>query len=152
MMDCKAARGPQMPPPPEAVGASLRPSVPLGPGKCDGAEQWERFLEQVNVRNVTCPAVYPVLPKPGKANGKSVVVVPGGGYLFDSIEQEGFRVADALAARGYTAFVLKYRTIETPRETGPYMAAAGKLFANLGKGELADNPPAVDDLAAALRP
>lgn len=138
-------------PPPEPVLPVLRPAIPLSPGKCDGAEQWERMFEQTNVRNVTCPAVYPVLPKAGKANGKAVVVVPGGGYQFVSIEQEGFRVADALAARGYTAFVVKYRTIETPRDNGAFMAAMAKLFGNLGKGELADNPPAVDDLAAALR-
>ncbi len=140
----------QMPPPPESVGPIQRPSTPLSAG-CAGAEQWERMSEQVNVRNVTCPAVYPVLPKPGKANGRAVVIAPGGGYQFVSIEQEGFRVADALAARGYTAFVVKYRTEVTPRETGPYMAKMAQLFGNLGKAELPDNPAAVDDLAAALR-
>ena len=137
-------------PSPEPVGPIQRPSLALD-GMCTNAEQWERMFEQVNVRNVTCPAVYPVLPKPGKSNGKAVVVVPGGGYRFVSIEQEGFRVADALAARGYTAFVLKYRTVQTPRDNAAYMAAMARLFGNLGKGELADNPPAVDDLASTLR-
>lgn len=137
-------------PPPETVSPIRRASVPLGP-PCTGAEQWERMFEQVNVRNVTCPAVYPVLPKPGKANGKSVIVVPGGGYRFVSIEQEGFRVADALAARGYSAFVVKYRTVETPRDNAAYMAKVAQLFGTLGKRQLEDNPPAVDDLAAAVR-
>lgn len=137
-------------PAPEEVGPVRRLSVPLG-APCTGAEQWERMFEQINVRNVTCPAVYPVLPKPGKANGKSVIVVPGGGYQFVSIEQEGFRVADALAAHGYSAFVVKYRTVETPREAGAYMAKMAQLFGNLGQRELEDNPPAVDDLAAAVR-
>ncbi len=138
-------------PPPESVLPVQRPALPFGAAKCDGAEQWERMFEQINVRNVTCPAVYPVLPKPGRANGKTVVVVPGGGYQFVSIEQEGFRVADALAARGFTAFVVKYRTVETSRDNAAYMAGLARLFGNLGKGELADNPPAVDDLAEALR-
>lgn len=141
----------QMPPPPETVKPVMRPSVPLLAAPCQDAEQWERMFEQVNVRNVTCPAVYPVLPKPGKANGQAVIVVPGGGYQFVSIDQEGFRVADALAARGYTAFVLKYRTVTTPRDNAAYMAAMAKLFGNLGKGELPDNPPAVDDLASTVR-
>lgn len=141
----------QMPPLPEPVKPVLRPSLPLLPGPCQNAEQWDRVFEQTNVRNVTCPALYPVLPRPGKANGKAVIVVPGGGYQFVSIEQEGFRVADALAAQGYTAFIVKYRTLATPRDTADFMAAMAKLFGNLGKGELADNPPAVDDLAAALR-
>ena len=137
-------------PSPEPLAPIARASVPLR-GACTGAEQWERMFEQANVRNVTCPAVYPVLPKPGKANGKAVVVVPGGGYQFVSIEQEGFRVADALAARGYTAFVLKYRTVETPRDAAAFLARMAQLFGNLGKGELPDNPPAVDDLAATIR-
>ncbi len=141
----------QMPPPPETVKPVMRPSIPLLASACENAEQWDRMFEQINVRNVTCPAVYPVLPKPGKANGKAVIVVPGGGYQFVSIDQEGFRVADALAARGYSAFVVKYRTLATPRDNGAFMAAMAKLFGNLGKGELADNPPAVDDLAATLR-
>ncbi len=108
------------------------------------------MFDQANIRNVTCPALYPVLPRPGKANGKAVIVVPGGGYLFVSIEQEGFRVADALAAEGYTAFVLKYRTTPTPRDTAGYMAVLAQLFGNLGKSDLPDNPPAVDDLAQAI--
>lgn len=72
--------------------------------------------DQRSQRHLPCPAIYPVLPRAGKANGRAVLVVPGGGYQFVSIEQEGLRVADALAARGYTAFVLKYRTVATPRD------------------------------------
>ncbi|MFM5908055.1 MAG: alpha/beta hydrolase [Novosphingobium sp.] len=140
----------QMPPVPESVKPIQRPSIPLFTGECADSEQWERMFEQVNVRNVTCARLYPVLPKPGKANGKAVVVAPGGGYMFVSIDQEGFRVADALAARGYTAFVLKYRTTPTPRDNGEYLAAMAKLFGNLGKGELKDNTAAVDDMAAAV--
>lgn len=141
----------QVPPPPEPIKPVLRPSVPLLAGPCQDTEQWDRMFEQTNVRNVTCPRLYPVLPKPGKANGKSVIVVPGGGYQFVSIEQEGFRVADALAAHGYSAFVVKYRTLATPRDNGDFMAAMAKLFGNLGKGELAENPAAVEDLTTALQ-
>lgn len=149
-LTCAASVSAQTPPPPETVQPVLRPSLPVADAACQDAEQWERMFEQTNVRNVTCPRLYPVKPKPGKANGKAVIVVPGGGYQFVSIEQEGFRVADALAARGYTAYVLKYRTLATPRDNGAYMAAMAKLFGNLGKGELSDNPAAVDDLAKAI--
>lgn len=128
--------------------ASLRPAIELGSGP--GTEQWEAFLDQTSVRNVTGPALYPVLPAPGRGNGAAVIVVPGGGYHFVSIESEGFRVAEALAAEGYSAFVLKYRTTATPRDIPAYLADTMKLFANLGKGALADNPPAVDDLAQAI--
>ncbi|HEY6870024.1 MAG TPA: dienelactone hydrolase family protein, partial [Novosphingobium sp.] len=73
-----------------------------------------------------------------------------GGFRFVSIDSEGFRVAEALAADGYAAFVLKYRTVATAREVQAYLADTMKLFANLGKETLADHPPAVDDLAAAI--
>lgn len=129
---------------------SLREALPLGPASA-ASEQWERLFEQDNVRNVVQPMLYPVKPKPGRGNGRAVVVVPGGGYRFVSIETEGFAVADVLAAEGFTAFVLKYRTVATPREAGPFMAEMAKLFGSLGKGELPDYPPAVDDLCAALR-
>lgn len=146
-----SSAGAQMtPPPPETIKPVLRASVPLYSGACDDREQWDRMFEQTNVRNVTCPRLYPVAPKPGHANGRSVIVVPGGGYQFVSIEQEGFRVADRLAAEGYTAYVVKYRTLATPRDNAAFMAAMARLFGTLGKGELAENPGAVDDLAAAL--
>lgn len=133
----------------EATTPSLRQSIELGSGP--GKEQWEAFADQVSVRNVTGAAIYPFPPRAGHGNGKSVIVVPGGGYRFVSIESEGFRVAEALAAQGYTAFVLKYRTITTARDIPTYMADTGKLFANLGKAKLDDNPPAVDDLATAVQ-
>ena len=129
--------------------ATRRPAIELGVGPA--SEQWEMFFDQISVRNVTGAALYPVRPRDGHANGRAIIVVPGGGYCFVSIDSEGFRVADALAAQGYTAFVLKYRTMQTPRQMAAYLAETGKLFANLGKEELADNPPAVDDLAAAVR-
>lgn len=133
----------------EATTPSLRQSIELagGPGK----EQWEAFADQVSVRNVTGASLYPFLPRQGQSNGKAVIVVPGGGYRFVSIESEGFRVAEALAAQGFTAFVLKYRTITTARDLPTYMADTAKLFGNLGKAKLDDNPPAVDDLATAVQ-
>lgn len=133
----------------EATTPSLRRAIELGSGP--GKEQWEAFMDQVSVRNVTGAAIYPFLPRAGHANGKAVIVVPGGGYRFVSIDSEGFRVAEALAAQGYTAFVLKYRTVTTARDIPTYMADTGKLFANLGKAKLDDNPPAVDDLATAIQ-
>ncbi|MCB2065014.1 MAG: dienelactone hydrolase family protein [Erythrobacter sp.] len=113
-------------------------------------EQWNRVFGQVWVRNVSRPSLYPVLPMNGRGNGRAVIVVPGGGYAFVSIESEGFRVAERLAAQGYTAFVLKYRPRETARDANGFIAGLAADFGNLGRGELPDHPPAVDDLAAAV--
>jgi acetyl esterase/lipase len=42
-------------------------------------------------------------------NGQAVLVIPGGGYQFVSVENEGADFAARLNARGYTVFVLVYR-------------------------------------------
>ncbi len=115
-----------------------------------GGEVWTRVFGQVWARNVERSTLYVVRPKNGRANGKAVIVVPGGGYMFVSIDSEGFRVADRLAAQGYTAFVLKYRVNPTPPTSEGFMAEMAAKFGSLGKGELPDLPPAVDDLAAAV--
>lgn len=115
-----------------------------------GDEQWVRVFGQVWVRNVSQPSLFAVRPMNGRGNGKSVIVVPGGGYKFVSIESEGFRVADRLAAQGYTAFVLKYRPDRTPASVDAFMAELAAQFGSLGKGELADDPLAVVDLATAI--
>ncbi|MDG5487573.1 alpha/beta hydrolase [Sphingomonas sp. BGYR3] len=47
--------------------------------------------------------------RPAKANGRAVLVIPGGGYAFVSVENEGVNVARSLNALGYTVFVLTYR-------------------------------------------
>jgi len=115
-----------------------------------GGETWTRVFGQVWARNVQRSTLYVIRPMNGRANGKSVIVVPGGGYMFVSIDSEGFRVADRLAAQGYTAFVLKYRVNPTPPTPEGFMADMAAKFGQLGKGELPDLPPAVDDLAAAI--
>jgi len=45
----------------------------------------------------------------GTGVGTAVVVFPGGGYVAEASNIEGRQVADWFAARGVTAFVLKYR-------------------------------------------
>lgn len=114
-------------------------------------EQWVRVFDQTWVRNVNHPVLYPVRPKNGRNNFKAVIVVPGGGYNFVSIGSEGFDVAERLAAQGYTAFVLKYRVHETPAEADQFLPFLSASFGSLGRSELPDHPPAVEDLAAAIR-
>ncbi len=48
-------------------------------------------------------------PQPGRGNGTAVIVAPGGAYRGLASNLEGRQVADWFAARGVTAFVLKYR-------------------------------------------
>ena len=50
--------------------------------------------------------------KPEKANGKAIVICPGGGYAHLAMKHEGTDVAQWLSGLGYTCAVLKYRLPE----------------------------------------
>jgi len=47
--------------------------------------------------------------RPQRANGAAVLAMPGGGYAFLSIRNEGIDIAERLNRYGYTVFVLAYR-------------------------------------------
>ena len=101
-----------------------------------GAEQW--------VRNVTRPTLTPFLPKKGTGNGAAVLVVPGGGFQFVSISNEGWPIAQWLADRGIAAFVLKYRTEKTSDSEAEFQKAMMARF----QAPRADAPPAPEMNAA----
>lgn len=94
--------------------------IPLWPGTAPGSESWTQkeqtfyspgFHVSV-VRNVVRPTLT-VYPPTSPSNGTAIVVCPGGGFHFLSIDNEGTEVARWLSARGVTAFVLKYRLLRT---------------------------------------
>lgn len=53
-------------------------------------------------------------------NGAAVIVLPGGGYGFVALDNEGYPVADWLTRNGFAAFVLKYRVPDSAKQTKPY--------------------------------
>lgn len=122
------------------------------------AEQWSSLNGQRVVRNISRPVLLPVKPAPGTANGRAVIVAPGGGYQFVSIDEEGLFVARHLAARGYHAFVLKYRTAPTPADDSVFsgqlnsaMGQAASRAPGAGAPPLPRFPAAVEDAQNALR-
>src|SRR5690606_20781290 len=87
-------------------------AIVLGTGPLPGAtaqESWHRQYGSLFARNVTIATLTPYLADPAKATGAAVIVTPGGGFRALSMENEGSDVAKALAERGVSAFVLKYR-------------------------------------------
>ena len=60
------------------------------------------------VTDVTEPTI--TIFRPEKPNGTSVVVAPGGGYMFLSFANEGSQVCEWLNTLGVTGVLLKYRT------------------------------------------
>jgi acetyl esterase/lipase len=103
----------------------------VAPGS-EGATQQEVWTKAMGreywVRNVTVPTLTPFLPKKGKGNGAAVLVIPGGGFQFISINNEGWPVAQALADRGIAAFVLKYRVEKTPDNTAEFAKLMAARF------------------------
>jgi acetyl esterase/lipase len=83
------------------------------------------------LRNVSTPSITVYLPDPGKANGLGVIVAPGGGWRILAWEHEGIDVARWLAARGYAAFLLKYRVRGTPPDPTQYARSSAEMQASL---------------------
>lgn len=107
-----------------------------------------------DVRNVTYPTLTPVLPKPGTANGAAVIIAPGGGFMFLSMEGEGWQVARKLADQGITAFVLKYRLKPTPHNKVAYTAGVLKMLVGAAQSGVPadfDASDAIEDGTTALK-
>ena len=68
------------------------------------------------LRNISSPSLTVFRPDAAKANGIGVIVAPGGGWRILAWEHEGIDLANWLTARGYTAFLLKYRVMGTPED------------------------------------
>ena len=87
-------------------------AIPLGTGGVEdqtAPETWFRQWGDPMARNISTATLTPFLPEPGTANGAAVIVAPGGGFMWLSMGNEGWEVAEALAEQGVAAFVLKYR-------------------------------------------
>jgi acetyl esterase/lipase len=101
--------------------AAAQEAIPLYPGTPPGSTpenypEKEYFSKAWNtdvVANVTKPSLTVFKPDPELKNGTAIVICPGGGFMALSISSEGTDVAKYLAARGVTAFVLKYRLSHT---------------------------------------
>jgi acetyl esterase/lipase len=116
-------------------------------------EIWNQIPGSRIVRNVVNPALIPFPAKAGVATGAAVIIAPGGGFKFLSMDSEGYDVAKWLAARGVTCFVLKYRTESTPVDLAEFQKALASMFAgarNVAKA-LPGEERAVEDGLAAVR-
>jgi acetyl esterase/lipase len=129
--------------PPKPASPAAEPSIALLPSGSAASEIWETMFGHRTVRNVTQPAIYPVRPAPGKANGTALIIAPGGAFLSLSFDTEGMMLANYLAERGVTSFVLKYRLDATPKNVDSYMRVGGERMRNakprMTRGDLIDS-------------
>jgi hypothetical protein len=109
--------------------------INLWPGVAPGSEQWKQREitlgsgDMQRIVNVTTPTLTAYLPDPSIATGTAVIVAPGGGFVFLTINSEGHDVTKWLVARGIAAFVLKYRTAQIEgQDAAQLRQSAGARF------------------------
>lgn len=141
-----------------ASAAFAQDVIPLYPGLAPGSaaanypekEYFSTVWKTEVVTNVTAPTLTVYKPGPGTSNGSAIIICPGGGFMALSIDSEGIDVAKWLAARGTTAFVLKYRLAHTGEDATQEFVA---LFADrkkFGETMKAEIPLAIADGLAAV--
>ncbi len=118
--------------------------VHLYESKASGSEDWNydevEFADPVThakmLRNVVDPTLEVFRPENTTSPGTAVIICPGGGNVWLSYENEGTAVAEWLAKKGITAFVLKYRlnkTPEDPEQFTEYWNGFGKRIKSINK-------------------
>ena len=139
--------------------AAAQDVIPLYPGTPPGSSPQDTYPEKQYfskawntdvVTNVTRPTLMVFKPAPELKINTAVVICPGGGFMALSIASEGTDVAKYLAARGVTAFVLKYRLAHTGEDA---TAEFGALYADKPKFDAMmkdEGPLAVADGLAAV--
>src|SRR5690554_5392245 len=111
-------------------------AIVLGTGVVEGQENPETWFRQWGdpmARNISQATLTPFLADPAKANGATVIVAPGGGFMWLSMGNEGWEVAEALAAQGFNAFVLKYRLQPTADSLEDFEKQMNQRFAEAEK-------------------
>ena len=120
-------------------------AISLNTGGVEGQtakESWFKQWGDPMARNISKATLTPFLADPKKANGATVIVAPGGGFMWLSMSNEGWEVAQALAARGINAFVLKYRLQPTLDGLDAFESQMNQRFADAAKLSSSDKPDA----------
>jgi acetyl esterase/lipase len=127
------------------IDAPAEPNaIPLNTGGVENQpakESWFRQWGDPMARNITKATLTPFLADPKKANGTSVIVAPGGGFMWLSMGNEGWEVAEALQAQGINAFVLKYRLQPTLDKLEDFEGQMNKRFADAAAEPSDDKTP-----------
>ncbi len=82
---------------------------PDGAPNHNGMNDAEEKFDGIRVRNVSEAEMYVFLPEKEKNTGAAVVICPGGGYMIEAMDHEGFEMAEWLRRKGICGIVLKYR-------------------------------------------
>jgi acetyl esterase/lipase len=113
-------------------------SIPLWANGAPGSEARKDEKERSDWRqepdivfavtyNIHNPSITPFLPSKDQATGAAIVVAPGGGHMFLTMDREGYDVGKWLADHGIAAFVLKYRLARDKAGNSPYKVETNAL-------------------------
>ncbi len=95
--------------------SAQKETIPLWIGPVPGAISAKDYTEKTETENGTVTKIAQVTAptltvyRPEKPNGTGILIFPGGGYAYLSVDKEGKKVAEWLNDQGITAFVVKYR-------------------------------------------
>lgn len=137
-----------------ATGGTVIPLYPEGSVPSLSVPEKRHRLPngETMIYDVSEPTLELFRPTPGRANGTAVIVAPGGGFVALGYTRGGTDVARALAARGITAFVLKYRTIRSGdgpmRMSDVHMKEMSVVMSRAKTGEPVEMPRFAGELHA----
>lgn len=129
------------------TGGYCQEVIRLYDGPAPGSEDWNyKEIEyrstgnqKLMVRNVVDPTLEVFRPAGSTNTGTGVIVCPGGAFVWLSYQNEGTEVAQWLADRGITAFVLKYRLYQTPEDSVEMNQFTQDLFRWLNQRDSVDD-------------
>src|SRR5262245_16240915 len=75
------------------------------PEKLDWRAEPENNIVFPVLFNIHNPSIVPFIPDKSKATGAGVIIGPGGGHMFHTIDREGYDLGKFLADHGVAAFV-----------------------------------------------
>src|SRR4051812_49352012 len=105
------AKGPGAPPWPSKERFPLWPGSPPGAPHQLPRPEWtmsgDASYRQLWIKGIAAPEVN--VFRPALPDGSAILVIPGGGYEFIAIQNEGIDAAERFNAERTTVFVLSYR-------------------------------------------
>ncbi|MGN0920705.1 MAG: alpha/beta hydrolase [Cellvibrio sp.] len=105
------------------------------------SESWFLQWGDPMARNITQATLTPFIADSSIATGVSVLVAPGGGFMWLSMGNEGWEVAEALNKKGINAFVLKYRLQPTADKLEDFEQQMNQRFAEAAKVSKDEHKP-----------
>lgn len=136
---------------PDQPGAIALPVIT--PLAAKGPEAWaQEDPAQRIAYNISQPSLLP-LPStlPADKVAPAVLLVPGGGFEFLAMDNEGYDVARRLDGLGVRVFIVKYRTAPLEGGFAGFQAVVTDTFLKGGRVPLEMIPYGVADTQAALR-